>query len=257
MQPIPAPIPTAQVATRTGKGGLPIVTAAVAQPAVPTIALLMPPTPVAREVITTTFITTAVTTEITSEITSAITTTVIVSAPIAPAPVTTITVGALPGAPLPFAKVDTALYAGPDLTIAVTGQAVQGQVLDIVAWHTSGEWYLLSNGSWIPAVAVENGPETLPLVVPTPTFTPSATPTITPTGTPALPTPGPETPTPTPTSLDVAICDCGSDQFECLGSSFLNQAAAQACFEYCFRQRGFDVHNLDPNANGVACENLE
>jgi hypothetical protein len=41
-----------------------------------------------------------------------------------------------------------------------------------------------------------------------------------------------------------------------LGNIFTNRAQAQQCFEYCFRQTGLDIHLLDPNLNGMACENL-
>jgi hypothetical protein len=74
-----------------------------------------------------------------------------------------------------------------------------------------------------------------------------------------LPTETPQTsatPTPMPTSLDALVCDCSSDNRDCLGNIFANRAEAQRCFEYCFRQTGLDIHLLDPNLNGLACENL-
>jgi hypothetical protein len=148
------------------------------------------------------------------------------------------------------------LYAAPDLASAIVGTVQPGQVLDIVALHTTGAWFLLTDGSWILTVGVENPPSALPLVVPTPTPLPTATPTPIPPAVTAAPTPQP-TPIPLATSLEAPVCDCSADQFECLGSSFPNQAEAQTCFEYCFRIRGFDVHNLDPNGNGQACENLQ
>jgi hypothetical protein len=85
---------------------------------------------------------------------------------------------------------------------------------------------------------------------------PSSTPTVTTTPAPTATALGSPMPTPTPTSLDQPVCACSSDQYDCLGSVFSGQAQAQQCFEYCFRQTGKDVHNLDPNGNGVACENL-
>jgi hypothetical protein len=52
------------------------------------------------------------------------------------------------------------------------------------------------------------------------------------------------------------VCDCSGDTLDCLGNIFANRAQAQQCFEYCFRQTGRDIHLLDPNGNGMACENL-
>ncbi len=156
----------------------------------------------------------------------------------------------------PFAGGDAPLFAGPGATFPVAGAVKSGDVLDILGWYTEGTWYLLANGLWLEAINVSNAPAALPLVIPTPTFTPSPTPTISPTPTPTFTPVGPETPTPTPTSLDQEICSCASDQYDCLGSVFPNRASAQLCLEYCFRQTGLDVHNLDPNDNGMACENL-
>jgi hypothetical protein len=52
------------------------------------------------------------------------------------------------------------------------------------------------------------------------------------------------------------VCDCSGDTLDCLGNIFANRDQAQQCFEYCFRQTGRDIHLLDPNLNGMACENL-
>jgi hypothetical protein len=178
-----------------------------------------------------------------------------VSATLTATPALTPTVvAAAPG--LPAASAAAPLYAGPDVSYPVVGSVVAGEALDIVAWYTEGTWYMLASGAWIPAAAVANAPASLPLVIPTPTFTPTPTPTITFTPGPVEPSPAPPTPTPTPTSLSAPICDCSADRYDCLGNVFSNQTAAQMCYEYCYRERSFDVHSLDPNQNGRACENL-
>ena len=161
-----------------------------------------------------------------------------------------------PGERVSAANTTTPLYAGPDLNYPIVAQLAPGDPLDIVARHTEGMWYLLANGAWVPAAAVDYPPAMLPLVIPTPTFTPTPTPPHTPTPGPTPVTPAPPTPSPTPTSLSEPICDCSADHYDCLGNVFSSQTAAQLCFDYCFREVGFDVHNLDPNLNGRACENL-
>lgn len=157
---------------------------------------------------------------------------------------------------LPTANRAGSLHTAPNATSPTVGSFAAGEALDIVAWFTQGTWYLLANGLWVPADAVDNAPNQLPLVVPTatPTFTPSPMPTYTP-----LPTvpPQPETtPVPVATSLAQPVCACDAQTYSCVSVDFPDRAAAQACFEYCFRIRGFDVHNLDANLNGQACENL-
>ena len=60
-------------------------------------------------------------------------------------------------------------------------------------------------------------------------------------------------PTPTATT-QVAVCACSGDLYNC--SSFSTHAQAQACFNYCWQQVGSDVHDLDGNDDGLACESL-
>lgn len=49
-------------------------------------------------------------------------------------------------------------------------------------------------------------------------------------------------------------CDCSGNIYNC--SDFRTQREAQSCYEYCLKQRGFDVHTLDRDKDGVACESL-
>jgi hypothetical protein len=194
--------------------------------------------------------------------TQVITSQVITTPPaISPAPTLTVvaTVTPIVLAPIPagpFANANSPLYGGPNLIFPIVGQVLLGDSLTIIGRYTEGTWYLLASGVWIPGEAVDNAPLALPLVFPTPTPVPSTTPTISPTPLPTETAQTSATPTPTPTSLDDAVCDCSSDNRDCLGNIFANRAEAQRCFEYCFRQTGLDIHLLDPNLNGLACENL-
>lgn len=47
---------------------------------------------------------------------------------------------------------------------------------------------------------------------------------------------------------------CSADTYNC--DDFSTQTAAQACFDFCMEQVGSDVHRLDSDNNGVACESL-
>lgn len=83
----------------------------------------------------------------------------------------------------------------------------------------------------------------------------------TPTSTPVPPTPTstlvPPTPTNTPippTSTTSPVCLCYADLYNC--SDFATQAQAQACYEYCLGQGAGDIHRLDRDNDGVACESL-
>ena len=64
-------------------------------------------------------------------------------------------------------------------------------------------------------------------------------------------------PPPTPTSTSTppaAVCDCSGNIYNC--SDFDTQAQAQACYEYCISQGRGDIHGLDGDNDGVACESL-
>lgn len=101
---------------------------------------------------------------------------------------------------------------------------------------------------------------TSPADIPTPskTSTPTATPTPSPTATPSptiTPTQGPSpTPTPTLTSTPVPVCNCSANVYDC--KDFTTQAEAQACYGYCWQEAGEDVHHLDGDSDGRACERL-
>lgn len=55
-----------------------------------------------------------------------------------------------------------------------------------------------------------------------------------------------------PPSLPEPRCICSYNAYDC--PDFPTQAAAQACYEYCLRKVGYDVHWLDDDGDGVACE---
>jgi len=110
----------------------------------------------------------------------------------------------------------------------------------------------------------ETGPifRSLPAPTPTPRPSPTATPVPSPTATPLLPTltPAPVTPTPipvegtsTPTQA-IAVCDCSGNIYNC--ENFGTQAAAQDCYSYCISQGRGDIHDVDRDKDGIACEEL-
>lgn len=97
------------------------------------------------------------------------------------------------------------------------------------------------------------GPTATGYLTPSPTPTATETLTKTPTATPT------KTSTPKPTATTKppppANCStCAYDAYNC--SDFKKQKDAQACFDYCMEMVGYDVHRLDADGDGVACESL-
>lgn len=84
---------------------------------------------------------------------------------------------------------------------------------------------------------------------------------------PTMPPPPPDTPTPTPGMQPTprptytpeptqvpAVCDCSGNLYNC--SDFSTQHQAQACYNYCVAGGCGDVHRLDADGDGTACESL-
>jgi len=103
-----------------------------------------------------------------------------------------------------------------------------------------------------------------PTATPTATMTPSPTNTPVPTNTPEptkRPTNTPEptkrptnTPEPTSEPPPTGCNTCAYDAYNC--DDFSRRRDAQACYEYCLEETGRDVHRLDNDNDGEACESL-
>jgi len=50
------------------------------------------------------------------------------------------------------------------------------------------------------------------------------------------------------------VCQCDADLYNC--SDFSTQAEAQECYEFCLDQGAGDIHKLDYDDDGIACESL-
>lgn len=55
-------------------------------------------------------------------------------------------------------------------------------------------------------------------------------------------------------NLAQAPCSCQTNSLNC--TDFATHADAQVCYEYCLSQGAGDIHQLDGNADGIACESL-
>jgi hypothetical protein len=99
----------------------------------------------------------------------------------------------------------------------------------------------------IPPATATRTPIQITIPTSTPAFTPTPTETLVATAT--------QTATATATATTVAgPCPCDADTLNC--GDFSTQAEAQACFDHCMAITGRDVHRLDQNNDGVACESL-
>lgn len=58
---------------------------------------------------------------------------------------------------------------------------------------------------------------------------------------------------PTTNTGSQAVCDCSGNRYDC--SSFSTRNEAVACFNYCRQIGRGDIHNMDGDSDGVACEN--
>ncbi len=53
---------------------------------------------------------------------------------------------------------------------------------------------------------------------------------------------------------EIALFDCSGEKYDC--SDFASHEEAREVFEYCLEQTGKDVHRLDADKDGSACESL-
>ena len=136
---------------------------------------------------------------------------------------------------------------------------------------------------YLPVLAAAAGSgDGVPTTEATGTSTPTATSTPTPTGT-ATPTPtatatntptstatqgatstatatsiatGTATniPTATATQPSAGPCPCNANTLNC--SDFSTHTEAQACYDWCVSQGAGDIHRLDSDSDGIACESL-
>lgn len=145
---------------------------------------------------------------------------------------------------------------------ALQNELAVGALLPVVLGEVAGPVPTMTPS--LTATATSTGTATH---TPTMTMTPTATGTATMTGTPTATATVTRTPTvtvtatvtrtPTATATKSAppgCSTCASDVYNC--SDFDSQAEAQACFDYCMALVGSDVHRLDADNNGVACESL-
>lgn len=66
--------------------------------------------------------------------------------------------------------------------------------------------------------------------------------------------PAPTQPSGAGTAPPAAVCECSANLYNC--SDFSTHQQAQACYEYCLSLGAGDVHSLDGDADGIACERL-
>lgn len=170
------------------------------------------------------------------------------------------------------------LRNGPGGNYDAIDTATNGDSFKVLAISRDGAWYNIELPSgeraWI-SISLTDGVDTEmleliavamtipapPTVLPTIAVVNSPTPTQFPTPTQlATPTQGPQptqapqaTEAPQPTQAPVQVCSCSSNLYNC--SDFGPQSEAQACFNYCWEQGRGDIHDLDRDNDGIACEN--
>jgi len=143
--------------------------------------------------------------------------------------------------PAPSANAAGNLRAGPGTGFDRVGSVTSGQPLQIVGRTDAGDWYVIASGAWIAALLVANAPE-VPVAAnipaaPAPTVAVRSVAGPTPRGRPAA---------------SASACDCSSGNT--LNCDDFDPWAAQSCYLRCMEVAGRDVHGLDGDNDGSACE---
>lgn len=115
----------------------------------------------------------------------------------------------------------------------------------LLTWFQSAGANSINTTAYLPIILLDATDQPQPTATPEPTATATTTPK--PTNTPK--------PSPTPTKAPPGNCTtCAYDAYNC--SDFNTQKEAQACFDYCYAKTGKDIHGLDFDNDGIACESL-
>ena len=125
----------------------------------------------------------------------------------------------------------------PDSDVVITAQP--GQPLVVTGQDVSGQWLQLASGYWIAAAAVDNVPAGLPV---TAVVVEAAEPTATPSWQ-------------REERGIIFTSECPCDQGDALNCSDFGIALdGQACYLRCMDLASRDVHDLDRDKDGSACE---
>ncbi len=140
---------------------------------------------------------------------------------------------------------DQLVYSYPEPLPIPTGAARQYELASMQGLFSGYQGYVIVSSN-----QPVTGSLLLPLVTPVPEATlvhlpavfrtvPTATPTATPTVV-------------SPTSIPSDPCLCDQDRYNC--SDFGSQYSAQACYGHCLNLGRGDIHRLDGDNDGIACE---
>lgn len=142
------------------------------------------------------------------------------------------------------------------ITSIVTPSSTATPTLDLVsvqgtalakAWLAFTQTALANPTSTMPPTSTLLPTETL---APTETLPPPPTATLIVVASPTLIV-FPATNTP----VQSAVCSCSGDTLNC--TDFGSWSSAQACYTYCVSQGAGDIHGLDGNNDGSACDSLK
>lgn len=144
--------------------------------------------------------------------------------------------------PAPIVRGNANIRSGPGTDYPIISSASVNEQIDVIGQNTAGDWLQLAGQGWIFAELVDNVPSDLPTVAA------AAAPPA------ATPVPARSEPVALPTAPGAPVCQCSGDAYNC--GDFGSWRAAQDCFEYCMQSVGYDVHGLDGDNNGFACESM-
>ncbi len=138
----------------------------------------------------------------------------------------------------PAAAKDGNLRAGPGTGFAVVGGVSAGDGLEITGRNEAGDWFELADGGWIAAFLVANPPGAVPVAAVIPTE-PTQPPASAQRAAPVLP------------AAEMSNCDCSGNKYNC--DDFV-AFDSQACYLRCKAAGVGDIHDLDRDNDGSACE---
>ena len=186
------------------------------------------------------------------------------SAGAAPAASATAAPAQTPAAARTAARQNGNLREGPGTSYANVGSLKAGAAVEPFGRNSAGDWIQLADGTWVAAALLSGVPADLPVTAVSAQL-PGGNPTKVPTAVPAQPAGQAPAATATPVPVTrswqteqngiIFSSDCPCDQGDALNCpNFGISKDAQACYLRCQELTGRDVHRLDRDKDGSACE---
>lgn len=135
------------------------------------------------------------------------------------------------------------LRSGPGVNYDALGYLLKDQCIVLQGRNSDGSWVAFKDG-WVSTyyLDISGSVKSLPLATNKPNSAASSSSSSS------------NTSSSSSGGSSAAVCSCSGNNYNC--KNFSTHQQAQNCYEYCYSVVGYDIHWLDDDKDGRACESL-